>query len=86
MLSGHIYPPGQGPGSSGALRQDENLVARRELALRFVAAEAEEELLDFPAAHRPGPVSDTNERVMVALTNAPGSEGVARRPPASPNG
>ena len=57
----------------------ENLVALRELALRFVADETEEELLRYLRDQHPGEVWDTAERIMVAVTGAPGSDGVVRR-------
>ena len=79
MLHGNIYPPDKVPDALGNFFKTENLVALRELALRFVADETEEELLDFLADHHPGPVWETNERIMVAATNAPEFENVLRR-------
>ena len=55
-------------------------MALRELSLRFVADETEEELLEFlrsRGAH--GDVWDTAERIMVAVTGAPGNATVIRR-------
>ena len=74
MLHGNIYPPDKVPDALGNFFKTENLVALRELALRFVADETEEELLDFLADHHPGPVWETNERIMVAATNARSSK------------
>jgi two-component system sensor histidine kinase KdpD len=79
MLHGHIYPPVKVAGALGNFFKTENLVALRELALSYVADETEEELLDYLTSDHPGPVWETNERIMVALTNAPGSESVVRR-------
>ena len=79
MLHGNIYPPDIVPGALAGFFKTENLVALRDLALRFVADETEEELLAFLANHRPDVVWDTTERIMVAITGAPGTEGVIRR-------
>ena len=79
MLHGNIYPPGKVPDALNGFFRTENLVALRELALRFVADETEEELLRFLETHRPPGVWDTNERILVAATQAPGSDVVVRR-------
>jgi two-component system, OmpR family, sensor histidine kinase KdpD len=79
MLHGNIYPAEKVPGALNGFFRTENLVALRELALRFVADETEEELLRFLEAHRPPGVWDTNERILVAVTQAPGSDAVVRR-------
>jgi two-component system sensor histidine kinase KdpD len=79
MLHGNIYPAEKVPHALSGFFKTENLVALRELALRFVADETEEELLGYLAdAHR-GVFWDTGERIMVAVTGAPGSDGVVRR-------
>lgn len=79
MLHGHIYPPDKVADALGNFSRTGNPVALRELALRNVADETEEELLDYLTSDHPGPVWETNERIMVALTNAPGSRSVVRR-------
>ncbi len=79
MLHGNIYPPEMVPAALSGFFRSENLVALRELALRFVADETEEELLHFLEQHRPAGVWDTTERILVAVTGAPGSDGVVRR-------
>ncbi|MDA8311759.1 MAG: universal stress protein [Actinomycetota bacterium] len=79
MLHGNIYPPDQVPAALNGFFRTENLVALRELALRFVADETEEELLRFLESHRPEGVWDTAERILVAVTSAPGSDAVVRR-------
>ena len=80
MLHGNIYPADKVPGALTGFFKTENLVALRELALRFVADETEEELLAVPGATS-GPVRSgtPSERIMVAVTGAPGSDGVVRR-------
>ena len=79
MLHGNIYPPDKVPAALNGFFKTENLVALRELALRFVADETEEELLRFLESHRPASVWDTTERILVAVTSAPGSDAVVRR-------
>jgi two-component system sensor histidine kinase KdpD len=79
MLHGNIYPTAKVPQALTGFFKTENLVALRELALRFVADETEEELLRYLQNHHPGAVWDTTERIMVAVTGAPGSDGVVRR-------
>jgi two-component system, OmpR family, sensor histidine kinase KdpD len=79
MLHGNIYPPDKVPAALNGFFRTENLVALRELALRFVADETEEELLRFLERHRPPGVWDTAERILAAITSAPGSDAVLRR-------
>jgi len=79
MLHGHVYPPEKIPGALASFFRYQNLVALRELALRFVADETEEELLEFLVARHPDIVWDTAERIMVAVNAAPGTDGVLRR-------
>ena len=79
MLHGNIYHPDKVPLALNGFFKTENLVALRELALRFVADETEEELLRFLESHRPAGVWDTTERILVAVTSAPGSDAVVRR-------
>ena len=47
MLHGNIYPDAKVPAALSGFFRAENLVALRELSLRFVADEAEEELLEY---------------------------------------
>ncbi len=79
MLHGNIYPRDKVPAALNGFFRTENLVALRELALRFVADETEEELLRFLEGHRPHGVWDTTERFLVAVTGAPGTDVVLRR-------
>ena len=57
----------------------DNLTALRELALRFLADETEEELLDHLRDQRKDVVWETNERILVGVTTAPGTEAIVRR-------
>ena len=79
MLHGHIYPHEKIPSALTSFFRYQNLVALRELALRFVADETEEELLGFLASRHPDIVWDTAERIMVVVTLAPGTDAVLRR-------
>jgi two-component system sensor histidine kinase KdpD len=82
MLHGNIYPAGKVPAALSGFFRLENLVALRELSLRFVADETEEELLEFlrsRGTQGTGEVWDTAERIMVAVTGAPGNDTVIRR-------
>jgi two-component system sensor histidine kinase KdpD len=79
MLHGNVYPPEKIPSALTSFFRYQNLVALRELALRFVADETEEELLGFLVARHPDIVWDTAERIMVVVTAAPGTDSVLRR-------
>ncbi len=79
MLHGNIYPADKVPQALGGFFRQENLTALRELALRFLADETEEELLAFLATHGVQEVWETAERLMVAVTSAPDASGVVRR-------
>jgi two-component system, OmpR family, sensor histidine kinase KdpD len=78
MVHGNIYPQ---PKVSQALTnffRTDNLTALRELALRFLADETDEELLDH-LRNRQGAIWETSERLLVAVTGAPGTDGLVRR-------
>jgi two-component system sensor histidine kinase KdpD len=79
ILHGNVYPAEKVPAALASFFKTENLVALRELALRFVADETEEELLAYLEKHQPGTLWDTAERIMVAVTGAEGAEAVLRR-------
>jgi len=79
MLHGNIYPSEKVPDALTHFFRTENLVALRELALRFVADETEDELLAFLRERHPDAVWETTERIMVAVTGAHGTDGVLRR-------
>ena len=79
MLHGNIYPAARVPSALNGFFRTENLVALRELALRFVADEADEELLRFLASRHPDEVWETAERIMVAVNAAPGTDAVVHR-------
>ncbi len=80
MLHGNIYPKEKVPAALSGFFQAQNLVALRELSLRFVADETEEELLEYIRSRgAAGEVWDTTERILVAVTGAPGNASVIRR-------
>jgi two-component system, OmpR family, sensor histidine kinase KdpD len=80
MLHGNIYPESKVPSALAGFFRTENLVALRELSLRFVADETEEELLEYLRSHGViDEVWETTERIMVAVTGAPGNAAVIRR-------
>ena len=79
MVHGNIYPPEKVPDALTHFFRTENLVALRELALRFVADETEEELLAYLRDRHPDALWETRERIMVAVTGALGTDAVIRR-------
>jgi len=80
MLHGNIYPAEKVPAALNGFFQAQNLAALRELSLRFVADETEEELLEYLRSKgSAGELWETTERIMVAVTGAPGNASVIRR-------
>ena len=80
MLHGNIYPEEKVPAALNGFFRAENLAALRELSLRFVADETEEELLEYLRTKGAGgELWETTERIMVAVTGAPGNASVIRR-------
>ncbi len=79
MVHGNVYPTEKVAEALHGFFRQENLTALRELALRFVADETEEELLAFLARHQPPSIWETTERIMVAVTGAPNTDAVLRR-------
>ena len=80
MLHGNIYPAEKVPSALNSFFRAENLAALRELSLRFVADETEEELLEYLRSRgAAGELWETTERIMVAVTGAPGNASVIRR-------
>src|SRR5262249_36481053 len=74
MLHGNIYPPGLINQALSGFFQTQNLVALRELTLRFVANDADD--ADDSPTERP---RQSAERVVVGVTADPGTEAVVRR-------
>jgi two-component system, OmpR family, sensor histidine kinase KdpD len=79
MIHGNIYPPDRVQQALTHFFRTDNLIALRELALRFLADETEEELLDHLRRHHPVEIWETAERIMVAVTGSPGDDAVIHR-------
>jgi two-component system sensor histidine kinase KdpD len=79
MLHGNIYPAAKVPQALTHFFRTDNLIALRELALRFLADETEEDLLEHLRRHHTQGLWETTERIMVAVTAAPGTDMLLRR-------
>ncbi len=79
MLHGNIYPRAKVSQALANFFKTDNLIALRELALRFLADETDEELLEHLRRHEPGVVWETCERDMVAVTADHGTGDLVRR-------
>jgi two-component system, OmpR family, sensor histidine kinase KdpD len=79
MLHGNIYPKEKVPQALTHFFKTDNLIALRELALRFLADETEEELLEHLRRHQADIIWETTERILVAVTAAPGTDVLLRR-------
>jgi two-component system, OmpR family, sensor histidine kinase KdpD len=79
MLHGNIYPKERVPQALNNFFRTDNLIALRELALRFLADESDEELLEHLGRQESTVVWETCERIMAAITAAPGNDGLLRR-------
>jgi len=79
MLHGNVYPTNKVPQALSHFFRTDNLIALRELALRFLADETEEELLGHLRRHQAAVVWETTERILVAVTTAPGTDALLRR-------
>jgi two-component system, OmpR family, sensor histidine kinase KdpD len=79
MVHGNIYPKERVPQALNNFFRTDNLIALRELALRFLADETDDELLEHLRRRDSPGVWETCERILVAVTPAPGTEGLMRR-------
>lgn len=79
MMHGNIYPAEQVPQALAHYFRTDNLTALRELALRFLADETEEQLVEYLRHQRKGSVWETHERILVGVTTAPGTDAIVRR-------
>jgi len=79
MVHGNIYPEEQVPQALTHFFRSDNLIALRELALRFLADQSDEELLDYLQQHEASTIRETAERILVAVTTEPGDDGLLRR-------
>ena len=79
MLHGNIYPKAKVPQALTHFFRTDNLIALRELALRFLADETEDELLEHLQRHQSQVLWETTERIMVGVAGAPGTDAIIRR-------
>jgi two-component system, OmpR family, sensor histidine kinase KdpD len=79
MLHGNIYPKEKVPQALTHFFRTDNLIALRELALRFVADESDDELLEHLRQRQSQVLWETTERIMVAVSAEPGSDVLLRR-------
>jgi two-component system, OmpR family, sensor histidine kinase KdpD len=79
MLHGNIYPKERVSLALTNFFRTDNLIALREMALRFLADETDEELLAHLRRRDSPVVWETCERVMVAVSDLPGTDGLLRR-------
>jgi two-component system, OmpR family, sensor histidine kinase KdpD len=79
MAHGNIYPPEKVDASLANYFREGNLGALRELALMWVADRVDEALEAYREAHGIGRPWETRERVVVAISGAPGGGHVIRR-------
>jgi len=79
LLHGNIYPQEKVRQALTHFFRTDNLIALRELALRFVADESDEDLLAHLRRARSRVLWETTERIMAAVTTAPGTDALLRR-------
>jgi two-component system sensor histidine kinase KdpD len=79
MLHGNIYPPERVHQALNNFFRTENLIALRELALRFLADETEEDLLERLRRKGAAEVWETAERFLVGVAGSPRSEELLHR-------
>jgi two-component system sensor histidine kinase KdpD len=79
MVHGNIYPKERVSQALNHFFRTDNLIALRELALRFLADETDEELLEHLRQYETRAVWETCERILVAVTAAPGADVLLRR-------
>src|SRR5437868_7029017 len=79
MAHGNIYKPEKVDAALANYFRPGNLAALRELALLWVADKVEDSLQSYMETHGITDAWETRERIVVALTGAPGGENVVRR-------
>ena len=79
MAHGNIYSPEKVDAALANYFRPGNLAALRELALLWVADKVDESLQQYMEDHGITAAWETRERVVVALTGAPGGEHLVRR-------
>jgi two-component system sensor histidine kinase KdpD len=79
LLHGNICPPEQVPQALSNFFRTDNLIALRELALRFLADETDVKLLNHVRWRQSRDFWETSERILVAVTLAQGTDAIVRR-------
>ena len=79
LAHGNVFPPEKVDAALANYFRPGNLAALRELALLWVADRVEDSLQDYLADHGITTTWETRERIVVALTGAPGGERLIRR-------
>ena len=79
MVHGNIYAQDKIESALGNYFRVGNLNALRELALLWMADKVDEALIDYRERHGIAGQWETKERVVVALTGAPGGDNLVRR-------
>jgi two-component system sensor histidine kinase KdpD len=79
LLQGEIYPAGQVSQALAHFFRADNLIALRELALRFLADEPAEDFARHLARLRARARPDAAERMLLSVTPTPGAEAMIRR-------
>ena len=79
LAQGEIYPAGQDSVALTHFFRTDNLAALRELALRFLSGEPQEDFARHLARLRARAGSETAERMIVGVSPAPGAEAMVRR-------
>jgi two-component system sensor histidine kinase KdpD len=79
LLHGNICPPDLVPEALAGPFRTDNLMALREFALRYLADETDQELLNHVRWRHSDDAWETSERILVAVTTAPGTEAIVRR-------
>jgi two-component system sensor histidine kinase KdpD len=79
LAHGNVYKPEKIDAALGNYFRVGNLAALRELALLWVADRVEDSLQEYMAQHGISGTWETRERVLVALTGAPGGDHLVRR-------
>ena len=79
LAHGNVYPPERVDAALAHYFRPRNLAALRELALLWLADRVEDELHHHLAEHGADATWETRERVVVALSGAPGGDHLVRR-------
>ncbi len=79
LAHGNVYPADRIDAAMSNYFRPGNLTALRELALLWVADRVEDQLQEYLRDHDIAGAWETRERVLVALTGAPGNDAVIRR-------